>query len=394
LDYLGENWTQSIVTFVPNTAEISQNGLSSELNLILGQQELEKTNAAISKQQDNDKDNNKDNTNKARSPLAGQQGKQHLSLGHLNTNDSPNRNRAASWASRASSAGTAGPIITHTFIPVEKLIFKDAKLRTFICEDMMRDRIASNAYELTPGIVKKGKTSIIVVDDSIVRGTTLKMSMVPRLAGLQPKEIIFVSSAPQIRFPDCYGIDMSRLDNLVAFRAAVALLRDRGMEDVLHEVYEKCLATLKNLPDEVKREWMAVDRGMGVNNADGGKNDDGITGGGNSGSSGASGWFGESETSKGSGNKNATEKSETAEDSEGAEKANTTAKNADDKSENTKNADDMNWKFGVNFPVTNWVKKIYDCFTDQEISDKIAELVTDERVKKTNVKVRGKLNER
>ena len=120
--------------------------------------------------------------------------------------------------------------------------------------------MASNAYELTPGIVVAGVTTLIAVDDSIVRGTTLRMSMIPRLDSLKPKRIIFVSSAPQVRFPDCYGIDMSRLDNLVAFRAAVELLKERGMENVLHEVYEKCILALRSSAPELRHQnWMKGD---------------------------------------------------------------------------------------------------------------------------------------
>ncbi|CAD7934206.1 unnamed protein product [Amoebophrya sp. A25] len=178
LEILGEEWKNSILTFVPNTAEIALNGLSTEIN-------------------------------------------------------------------------------KEKLIPIEKLIFKDAKLRTFISQDAGRNQLASNAYELTPGIVIPGVTTLVALDDSIVRGTTLRMSMIPRFDNLKPKQILFLSSAPQIRYPDCYGIDLSRLDNLVAFRAAVELLKERNMEHVLHETYEKCIQTLRSSPPDARAQnWM------------------------------------------------------------------------------------------------------------------------------------------
>ncbi|SHN27056.1 amidophosphoribosyltransferase [Cyclobacterium lianum] len=125
---------------------------------------------------------------------------------------------------------------------VEKLVSKDVKLRTFITNDSDRDVMVSNVYDTTYEVIRSGVDTIVVIDDSIVRGTTLEKSILTTLDKLKPKRIIIVSSAPQIRFPDCYGIDMSRMKDFIAFRAAVALLKERGMEHVLDDVYDKCIA--------------------------------------------------------------------------------------------------------------------------------------------------------
>jgi amidophosphoribosyltransferase len=124
---------------------------------------------------------------------------------------------------------------------IEKLVLKDVKLRTFITNDSDRDVMVSNVYDTTYEVIRPGVDTIVVIDDSIVRGTTLEKSILTTLDKLKPKRIIIVSSAPQIRFPDCYGIDMSRMKDFVAFRAAVGLLQDQGREYVLGQVYEKCL---------------------------------------------------------------------------------------------------------------------------------------------------------
>jgi amidophosphoribosyltransferase len=122
----------------------------------------------------------------------------------------------------------------------EKIAIKDVKLRTFITEDSNRNEMVQHVYDITYGTVRKGEDTLVVIDDSIVRGTTLKESIVKMLSRLGPKKIIVVSSAPQIRYPDCYGIDMSKLADFIAFRAAVALLHERGMEDLLDQLYCKC----------------------------------------------------------------------------------------------------------------------------------------------------------
>lgn len=122
----------------------------------------------------------------------------------------------------------------------EKIAIKDVKLRTFITEDASRNEMVQHVYDITYGTVQKNEDTLVVIDDSIVRGTTLKESIVRMLARLKPKKIIIVSSAPQIRYPDCYGIDMSKLGDFVAFRAAIELLKERGMEACLNELYEQC----------------------------------------------------------------------------------------------------------------------------------------------------------
>src|ERR1019366_8161574 len=122
----------------------------------------------------------------------------------------------------------------------EKIAIKDVKLRTFITEDVNRNEMVQHVYDITYGTVRKGEDTLVVIDDSIVRGTTLKESIVRMLARLGPKKIIVVSSAPQIRYPDCYGIDMSKLGDFIAFRAAIDLLKEKSMEDVLTELHEKC----------------------------------------------------------------------------------------------------------------------------------------------------------
>jgi amidophosphoribosyltransferase len=124
---------------------------------------------------------------------------------------------------------------------VEKLVLKDVKLRTFITDDEHRDELVAHVYDTTYEVIRKGVDTLVVIDDSIVRGTTLEKSILKMLDRIGPKKIVVVSSAPQIRFPDCYGIDMSKMGEFVAFRAMTALLRDHGKEYLLGEVYEKCV---------------------------------------------------------------------------------------------------------------------------------------------------------
>lgn len=121
----------------------------------------------------------------------------------------------------------------------EKVAIKDAKLRTFITEDSSRDDLVAHVYDVTYGVVKP-TDHLVIIDDSIVRGTTLKKSILKMMDRLSPKSIVVVSSAPQIRYPDCYGIDMARLEGLIAFQAALQLHKDRGTESVIEEIYEKC----------------------------------------------------------------------------------------------------------------------------------------------------------
>ena len=124
----------------------------------------------------------------------------------------------------------------------EKIAIKDVKLRTFITQDANRNEMVQHVYDITYGTVRSGEDTLVVIDDSIVRGTTLKESIVRMLSRLNPKKIIVVSSAPQIRYPDCYGIDMSKLGDFIAFKAAVALLKDTAQEHILTEVHEKIKA--------------------------------------------------------------------------------------------------------------------------------------------------------
>ncbi len=133
-------------------------------------------------------------------------------------------------------------------IRTEKIAIKDAKLRTFITEDSSRDDLVAHVYDVTYGVIKP-QDNLVIIDDSIVRGTTLKMSIIKMMDRLNPKRIVVVSGAPQIRYPDCYGIDMAKLEGLVAFRAAHELLKERGMEHIIHSVYNKCKAQ-EGLPDK------------------------------------------------------------------------------------------------------------------------------------------------
>jgi amidophosphoribosyltransferase len=132
---------------------------------------------------------------------------------------------------------------------VEKLAIKDVKLRTFITADADRKEMVAHVYDTTYGVIKNDVDTLVAVDDSIVRGTTLRQSIIKIIDRLHPKKIIIVSSAPQIRYPDCYGIDMSKMGQFVAFEAAIQLLKERGMEHIIDEVYEKCKASLL-LPKE------------------------------------------------------------------------------------------------------------------------------------------------
>ncbi len=135
---------------------------------------------------------------------------------------------------------------------VEKITLKDAKLRTFITQDEDRQDMVAHIYDTTYGVVKAGVDTLVVLDDSIVRGTTLKQSILRILDRLGPKKIIIVSSAPQIRYPDCYGIDMSRMGEFVAFSATIALLKERGMDQLIQQVYDNCKSQVKLPSDQIK----------------------------------------------------------------------------------------------------------------------------------------------
>jgi amidophosphoribosyltransferase len=131
-------------------------------------------------------------------------------------------------------------------IRFEKIAIKDVKLRTFITEDSSRNEMVQHVYDITYGTVRKNEDTLIVIDDSIVRGTTLKESIIRMLSRLHPKKIIVVSSAPQIRYPDCYGIDMSKLSEFVAFRAIIELIKETGQEKLLCEILNKCKELQRN----------------------------------------------------------------------------------------------------------------------------------------------------
>lgn len=140
-------------------------------------------------------------------------------------------------------------ILNSTNIRSEKVAIKDIKLRTFIAQDKSRDDLAAHVYDVTYGSIRPQVDNLVVIDDSIVRGTTLKQSIIKILDRLQPKRIVIVSSSPQVRYPDCYGIDMSRMREFIAFRAAVELLKERGMAHIIDEVYRKS-AEQRNKPKE------------------------------------------------------------------------------------------------------------------------------------------------
>ncbi len=131
-------------------------------------------------------------------------------------------------------------------IRFEKIAIKDVKLRTFITEDSSRNEMVQHVYDITYGTVRKNIDTLVVIDDSIVRGTTLKESIIRMLARLEPKKIIIVSSAPQIRYPDCYGIDMSKLGDFIAFRAAIELIHESKQEALLEEMLERCKELQRN----------------------------------------------------------------------------------------------------------------------------------------------------
>ena len=134
--------------------------------------------------------------------------------------------------------------LIHLKTRIEKLVSKDVKMRTFITDDNSRNELVSNVYDTTYGVVKKNKDSIVIIDDSIVRGTTLEKSILTLLSSLDAKKVIFVSSSPQIRYPDCYGIDMSKMNQFVAFRGLIRLIKLDKKEKLLKDIYNKCKKSL------------------------------------------------------------------------------------------------------------------------------------------------------
>lgn len=186
LKALDNHLKHTIVSFIPNTAEIAFYGLIKGLEDYLKEIKLQKIFA------------NKDMTEEEMRELIGRR------------------------------------------VRIEKIAIKDVKLRTFITEDSSRNEMVQHVYDITYGTVERGVDTLVVIDDSIVRGTTLRESIIKMLNRLGPKRIIVVSSAPQIRYPDCYGIDMSRMGDFIAFQAAVGLLADKGQEQKLHDIYNQC----------------------------------------------------------------------------------------------------------------------------------------------------------
>jgi amidophosphoribosyltransferase len=182
---IGHDWTNTVFSFIPNTAEVAYYGLMSAL-----------------RERRRDRGEGRD---------------------------------PRSAAGRLTEA-VLDDLILRNWPRGEKVVSKDIKLRTFIGQESMRNQLASHVYDITYGSVKPGD-NLVCVDDSIVRGTTLRKSILRILARLQPKKIVIVSTAPQIRYPDCYGIDMSELGKFIAFEAAVDLLKERGQGQLLQEVY-------------------------------------------------------------------------------------------------------------------------------------------------------------
>lgn len=162
-------------------------------------------------------------------------------------NNTVKRHKILQMGSKVSDPELSEILSVHPRI--EKIAIKDAKLRTFITQDAQRDDMVAHVYDTTYGVVKAGEDNLVVLDDSIVRGTTLKQSILKILDRLGPKKIVIVSSAPQIRYPDCYGIDMAKLGDFIAFQAAVQLLKDNFKENLLDELYEKAKAQ-ESLPKE------------------------------------------------------------------------------------------------------------------------------------------------
>ncbi len=138
------------------------------------------------------------------------------------------------------------------YVRSEKVAWKDIKLRTFITEGKSRNDLASHVYDITYEVLRAGVDNLVVIDDSIVRGTTLRESIIKILDRLHPKKIVIVSSSPQIRYPDYYGIDMSRLEEFIAFRACIELLKERGMHSVIDETYRNCRKEIAKPKSEMR----------------------------------------------------------------------------------------------------------------------------------------------
>jgi amidophosphoribosyltransferase len=199
LDSVGHDYDNSVFSFIPNTAEVSFYGLIKGLEEALNQHKL-------------------------------------VQIQALGT---------------SASAEALSEIINRR-ARIEKIAIKDAKLRTFITQDDSRDDLVAHVYDITYGSVRRGTDNLIVIDDSIVRGTTLRQSILRILDRLGPKKIVVVSSAPQIRYPDCYGIDMAKMGDFIAFEAAIALLREGGKANLIDEVYKAALEQVQLPKEQVK----------------------------------------------------------------------------------------------------------------------------------------------
>ena len=202
LDAIGHDLDNSVFSFIPNTAEVAFYGMIKGLEDFLNDRKFEKIKA-------------------------------------LGNNVTEEKLRE----------------IIYQRARIEKIAIKDAKLRTFITQDESRDDLVAHVYDITYGSVNRGKDNLVVIDDSIVRGTTLKQSILRILDRLDPKKIVVVSSAPQIRYPDCYGIDMAKMGDFIAFEAAIQLLKEAGREQIITDVYNKCVEQ-SNLPKEQIRNWV------------------------------------------------------------------------------------------------------------------------------------------
>lgn len=199
LDSVGHDYDNSVFSFIPNTAEVSFYGLIKGLEEALNQDKI----------------------------------KQIQALG-------------------AGASTEAIAEVVNRRARIEKIAIKDAKLRTFITQDDSRDDLVAHVYDITYGSVRRGTDNLIVIDDSIVRGTTLRQSILRILDRLGPKKIVVVSSAPQIRYPDCYGIDMAKMGDFIAFEAAIALLRETGKAHLIDEVYRAALEQVQLPKEQVK----------------------------------------------------------------------------------------------------------------------------------------------
>lgn len=223
------NLDKTVFSFIPNTAEVAFFGMTEGLNSYLDSLKLKKITKLLGNCEGGKKKAAKD-VNKTC------EAEEFEMLCKKGIKDVDN---GSGCALGAGCQEKIREILGHR-IRIEKLAIKDIKMRTFIAEGSTRNDLAAHVYDITYNSIKAGSDSIAVIDDSIVRGTTLRQSIIKILSRLEPEEIVIISSSPQIRYPDCYGIDMSRMGEFIAFNAAVALLKERGMEKVLSDVYRKC----------------------------------------------------------------------------------------------------------------------------------------------------------